>query len=70
MSQNRGIETVEQFLARGGVIQEIEQGVSGDMSLKFNNVPLEERIRAQKRKTYTANHKVGSARNRTRGRMK
>ena len=69
MSQNPGIETVEQFLARGGKIQKIERGVSGDMSVRFNH-KLRDRIRTQKRKTYTANHKIGSARNRVRGKMK
>ena len=70
MSRSATTETVEEFLARGGKIQKVETGESGDPALKFNNIPLDERIRAQKRKTYTANHKVGSARNRTRGRMK
>jgi hypothetical protein len=45
-------ESVEEYLARGGVIQEIPQGVSGDPWLKFNNVPLDQRIAMQKRKTY------------------
>ena len=57
MSQNHGIETVEEFLARGGKIQKIETGESGDPALKFNNIPLDERIRAQKKKTYLAAQK-------------
>ena len=61
-------ETIEQFLARGGQIDKIPQGVSGE-STKFN-VRLTDRIANQKRKTYTANHKIGSARNRAKGRMK
>ena len=51
MSQNPGIETVEQFLARGGKIQKIETGQSGDMSLKFNH-KLKDRIKRQKEKTW------------------
>ena len=51
MSQNPGIETVEEFLARGGKIQKIEQGQSGDMSLKFNH-KLKDRIKRQKEKTW------------------
>ena len=45
------METVEEFLARGGKIQKIEQGESGDMSLKFNH-SLKDRIRRQKEKTW------------------
>ena len=44
-------ETIEQFLARGGQIQKIEQGKSGDMSLKFNH-KLKDRIKRQKEKTW------------------
>lgn len=51
------VESVEEFLARGGEIQKVEQGVSGDPALKFNNIPLDERIRAQKKKTYLAAQK-------------
>lgn len=54
MSRSRTTETVEEFLARGGEIQEIPQGVTGDVALKFNNVPLDQRIRWQKKKTYQA----------------
>lgn len=57
MSQSAITETVEEFLARGGKIQKIEQGESGDPALKFNNIPLDERIRAQKKKTYLAAQK-------------
>lgn len=52
MTRSRTTETVEEFIARGGEIQEIPQGVSGDPMLKFNNVTLAERIAIQKRKTY------------------
>ena len=52
------VETVEEFLARGGEIQKIEQGMSGEAILKFNNIPLDERIRAQKKKTYLATQKT------------
>lgn len=52
------VETVEEFLARGGKIQKIEQGMSGEAILKFNNIPLDERIRAQKKKTYLATQKT------------
>ena len=62
------METVEQFLARGGKIDKIPEGVSGE-PIRFNT-RLKDRISEQKRKTYTANHKIGSARNRVRGRMK
>ena len=62
------METVEQFLARGGKIDKIPEGVSGE-PIRFNT-RLKDRIADQKRKTYTANHKIGSARNRVRGRMK
>ena len=51
MSQNPTTESVEEFLARGGVIEKVEQGVSGDMSLKFNH-KLKDRIRRQKEKTW------------------
>ena len=51
MSQKAGIETVEEFLRRGGKIQKIPQGESGDMSLKFNH-RLKDRIRRQKEKTW------------------
>lgn len=54
MTRSRTTETVEEFIARGGEIQEIPQGVSGDAMLKFNNVTLAERIAIQKRKTYRA----------------
>ena len=54
MTRSRTTETVEDFLARGGKIQKIPQGESGDPMLKFNNVTLAERIAIQKRKTYRA----------------
>ena len=57
MSQSVTTESVEEFLARGGKIQKIEQGQSGDPALKFNNIPLDERIRAQKKKTFLASRK-------------
>ena len=57
MSQSATTETVEEFLARGGKIQKIKTGQSGDAALKFNNIPLDERIRAQKKKTYLAAQK-------------
>ena len=57
MRQNPTTESVEECLARGGKIQKIETGESGDPALKFNNIPLDERIRAQKKKTYLAAQK-------------
>ena len=51
MSQKAGIETVEEFLRRGGKIQKIPQAETGDMSLKFNH-RLKDRIRRQKEKTW------------------
>ena len=63
------METVEEFLKRGGKIEKIPEGLSGE-PIKFNT-PLKNRIADQKRKTYTANHKIGSARARgNRGKMK
>lgn len=38
-------------MARGGKIQKIEQGQSGDPALRFN-CPLKERIKRQKEKTW------------------
>ena len=58
MSQSVTTETVEEYLARGGQIQTIEQGISGDPMLKFNNVSLEQRIAMQKRRTYRANKRL------------
>ena len=58
MSRSVTTETVEEYLARGGQIQKIEQGISGDPMLKFNNVTLEQRIAMQKRRTYTANKRL------------
>lgn len=52
------METIEEFLKRGGKIDKIPQGLSGE-PLRFNT-PLKNRIADQKRKTYGAN----------RGRMK
>jgi hypothetical protein len=54
------VETTEEFLARGGKIEKIPDGVSGE-PIRFNT-RLKDRISEQKRKTYTANHKIGSAR--------
>ena len=51
MSQSATTETVEEFLARGGKIQKIETGQSGDMSLKFNH-KLKDRIKRQKEKIW------------------
>jgi len=51
MSQSVTTESVEEFLARGGKIQKIEQGQSGDPALRFN-CPLKERIKRQKEKTW------------------
>jgi|SaaInlStandDraft_1057018.scaffolds.fasta_scaffold574143_1 hypothetical protein len=51
MSQNPGIETVAEFLARGGRIQKIQTGQSGDPELKFNH-KLRDRIKRQKEKTW------------------
>lgn len=45
------METVEQFLRRGGVIQKIPQGQSGEW--RFNG-PLKSRIKAQKKLTWEA----------------
>lgn len=45
------METVEQFLARGGKIDKIPQGVSGEW--RFNG-PLKSRIKAQKKATWNA----------------
>lgn len=57
MSRSATTETVEEFLARGGKIQKVETGQSGDPALKFNNIPIDERIRLQKKKTYLAAQK-------------
>ena len=54
MPRSVTFESVEEFLERGGEIQKIPQGVSGDPMLKFNNVPQAQRIAIQKRKTYRA----------------
>lgn len=62
------METIEEFLARGGKIDMIPEGVSGE-PIRFN-ARLKDRIADQKRKTYTANHKIGSARNRVKGKYK
>lgn len=45
------METVEQFLARGGKIEKIPQGQSGEW--RFNG-PLKSRIKAQKKLTWNA----------------
>ena len=57
MPRSVTFESVEEFMARGGKIQKIPQGESGDPMLKFNNVPLSERIARQKAKTYRASNK-------------
>ena len=44
------METVEEFLARGGKISKIPQGVSGE-PIRFNT-PLKNRIKRQKEKTW------------------
>ena len=43
------METVEEFLARGGKIEKIPQGESGE--LRFN-APLRERISRQKKRSW------------------
>jgi hypothetical protein len=43
------VETVEEFLARGGKIDKIPQGASGEMRF---NAPLRERISRQKKRSW------------------
>ena len=45
------VETVEEFLRRGGVIEQIPQGKSGEW--RFNG-PLKSRIKKQKKLTWEA----------------
>ena len=51
MSRFRGTETVEQYLARGGKVQEIPKGKSGEWTGRFNG-PLKERMRAMNAATW------------------
>ncbi len=43
------METVEQFLARGGQIEQVPQGKSGEWRF---NAPLTERISRQKKRSW------------------
>lgn len=43
------METIEQFLARGGKIEEVPQGKSGEWQA---NAPLTERISRQKKRAW------------------
>jgi hypothetical protein len=43
------VETVEQFLARGGQIERVPQGKSGEWRF---NAPLTERISRQKKRSW------------------
>ena len=49
--QSRGIETVEEFLARGGKVEEIPRGQSGEWTSRFNR-PLKERVAAMNKATW------------------
>ena len=49
--QSRGIETVEEYLARGGKVQEIPKGKSAEWETRFNR-PLKERMRAMNAATW------------------
>ena len=51
MNQSHGIETVEEYLARGGKVQEIPKGKSGEWSGRFNGT-LKERMRAMNEATW------------------
>ena len=51
MSQCLGIETVEEYLARGGKVQEIPKGKSADWDGRFNR-PLKDRVKAMNASTW------------------
>ena len=51
MPQNRITETVEEYLARGGRVQEIPKGQSGEWDGRFNR-PLKDRIQAINKSTW------------------
>ena len=53
MNQSRTTETVEEYLARGGRVQEIPKGKSGEWSGRFNGT-LKERMRAMNEATWRA----------------
>ena len=61
MSQNPTIESVEEFLARGGQIQEIPRGVSGEWENRFN-APLKERNERLKKLTFEQRKKTSNVR--------
>ena len=51
MNQSHGIETVEEYLARGGKVQEIPKGKSADWDGRFNR-PLKDRVKAMNAATW------------------
>ena len=51
MSQCRITETVEEYLARGGKVEEIPKGKSGGWETRFNG-PLKDRMRAMNAATW------------------
>ena len=51
MCQSATTESVEQYLARGGKVQEIPKGQSGGWENRFNG-PLKERMRAMNASTW------------------
>ena len=51
MSQSATTESVEEYLARGGKVQEIPKGKSADWSGRFNGT-LKERMRAMNAATW------------------
>ena len=61
MSQNPTTETVEEYLARGGQIQEIPRGVSGEWENRFN-APLKERNERLKKLTFEQRKKTSNVR--------
>ena len=61
MSQNRTTESVEEYLARGGQIQEIPIGVSGEWENRFN-APLKERNERLKKLTFEQRKKTSNVR--------
>ena len=50
-SQSRGIETVDEYLARGGKVQKIPRGKSADWDGRFNR-PLKQRVKAMNKATW------------------
>ena len=61
MSQSVTTESVEQYLARGGQIQEIPKGVSGEWAGRFN-APLRERQQRLKKITFDQRKKTSNVR--------